>query len=83
MSRPGAKKRGRKSTGPGPHRAPGGAAKNPQHPFPRSRTVPITGPAFRRGDTLADANTAWFTYLRIVARLEQMKLPPGHKFLDR
>lgn len=77
MSRPGGKKRGKKSTGPGPHRGPN--AQKYQQPFPREATKPVTPPGMRPGDTLRDANAAWFAWLRIISNLSQMQLPPHHR----
>jgi hypothetical protein len=83
MSRPGGKKRGVKSTGPGPHHAPGGEAKHPKKPFPRAYTVVVTPPGIRPGDSIRDANAAWFTWLRIISNLTQMTLPPGRRHEQR
>ena len=79
MSRPGGKKRGVKSTGPGPHR------KKPQlsKPFPRSVTAVVTSPGLRRSDTIREANEAWYAWLRIISNLSQMTLPPGNRAGDR
>jgi len=53
-----------------------------QYPFPRDKTVKITGPAYEDTDTLEQAEAKWRAYVRVVTRLRQMDLPVQHKIKD-
>lgn len=53
-----------------------------QYPFPRDKTTRITGPEWDPADTVGEAIEKWKAYLRVVSRLRQMDLPPGHKIKD-
>lgn len=56
-----------------------GKAPPKQYPFPRAKTTRITGPAYDENDTWDEARKKWAAYVRVVAQIRQMDLPPGHK----
>lgn len=54
-----------------------------QYPFPRDKTVGITGPAWEETDTVDEAIAKWNAFKRVCSRIRQMDLPPLHKIKEK
>lgn len=60
----------------------GGRPPPTQWPFPRDITRPVTAPAWDPSDSVEVARQKWLAWLRVIARIEPMRIPArsgGHR----